>query len=294
MAEEGGCGDLRRENHSQQAISNSISSGGSDDKSGKKPPESSSTPTIMVDQKIAGKEDSENGKNDESEGNECRGGRRDSDRDHETHIWTERERRKKMRTMFTNLHALLPHLPAKADKSTIVDEAVSYIKTLQQTLQKLQKKKLAMLWGSSSTEFGSSSSTVEPRELFLADQGYSNSSKNLAITTVNSSSNSLGFPRFPISLQTWSSPNVVLNVSGNDAQICVCTPKKPGLLTTALYVLEKHKLEVVTANISSDNYRSMYMIHARVNGAADQFSEALSAEEIFKQAVGEMIFWLSS
>lgn len=33
--------------------------------------------------------------------------------DHEIHIWTERERRKKMRNMFTNLHALLPHLHPK-------------------------------------------------------------------------------------------------------------------------------------------------------------------------------------
>lgn len=33
--------------------------------------------------------------------------------DHEIHIWTERERRKKMRDMFAKLHALLPELPPK-------------------------------------------------------------------------------------------------------------------------------------------------------------------------------------
>lgn len=33
--------------------------------------------------------------------------------DHEIHIWTERERRKKMRNMFSNLHSLLPQLPPK-------------------------------------------------------------------------------------------------------------------------------------------------------------------------------------
>ena len=33
--------------------------------------------------------------------------------DHDMHIWTERERRKKMRNMFANLHALIPHLPPK-------------------------------------------------------------------------------------------------------------------------------------------------------------------------------------
>ncbi|MBA0854697.1 hypothetical protein Goshw_003800 [Gossypium schwendimanii] len=65
----------------------------------------------------------------------------ESDDEHDMHIWTERKRRKKMRNMFSNLHALLPHLPPKADKSTIVDEAVNYIKTLQQTLQNLRKTK---------------------------------------------------------------------------------------------------------------------------------------------------------
>ncbi|CAI0447343.1 unnamed protein product [Linum tenue] len=33
--------------------------------------------------------------------------------DHGVHIWTERERRKKMRNMFANLHSLLPQLPPK-------------------------------------------------------------------------------------------------------------------------------------------------------------------------------------
>ena len=33
--------------------------------------------------------------------------------EHEMHILTERGRRKKMRNMFSNLHALLPHLPPK-------------------------------------------------------------------------------------------------------------------------------------------------------------------------------------
>lgn len=41
------------------------------------------------------------------------GGKTVSESDHEIHIWTERERRKKMRNMFANLHALLPHVPPK-------------------------------------------------------------------------------------------------------------------------------------------------------------------------------------
>lgn len=46
-------------------------------------------------------------------GGAAREGKGGGESDHETHIWTERERRKKMRTMFCNLHALLPQLPPK-------------------------------------------------------------------------------------------------------------------------------------------------------------------------------------
>ncbi|XP_069151402.1 uncharacterized protein [Solanum lycopersicum] len=36
---------------------------------------------------------------------------------HEVHKWTERERRKKMRTLFETLHALVPNLPVKVKSS---------------------------------------------------------------------------------------------------------------------------------------------------------------------------------
>ncbi|KAI3997845.1 hypothetical protein MKX01_036315 [Papaver californicum] len=225
--------------------------------------------------------------------NECKVG---VESDHEIHIWTERERRKKMRNMFSNLHALLPQLPAKADKSTIVDEAVNYIKTLQHSLQKLQKQRLEMLRGgvgggatlatptaidyepsSSSLALVSSSPTLNSREAFLADQvgpssaSMNNNSSSSMITdsmTFSSSASLSVVPcinSIPSTFQTWSSPNVVLSVNGDDAQISVCAAKKPGLFTTCCYVLEKHKLEVVTAHVSSDYYRSMFMIHAHVS-----------------------------
>ncbi|KAF8406299.1 hypothetical protein HHK36_008384 [Tetracentron sinense] len=297
MSEEGSHGNFLWENHSW-AFSNSDNSGGSEEKSGKKPPGSSSNSpmTTAVAAAPVSRKRSRNGvkKNEKGSGewNECKGGGGESD--HEIHIWTERERRKKMRNMFSNLHALLPQLPAKADKSTIVDEAVNYIKSLQHSLQKLQKQRLERLRGVATIDYEPSIMTqptlaLDSREAFLADQG---SSKNLAMTT--NLPHSLSVPCFPASFQTWSSPNVVLSVCGDDAQISVCSPRKPGLLATVFYVLEKHKLEVVSAQISSDYYKSMYMIHAHASGVSDQFPGTLPVEEIYKLAVGEMIFWLSS
>ncbi|KAF6143972.1 hypothetical protein GIB67_017580 [Kingdonia uniflora] len=272
-------GDFFWENHSW-GLSNSDNSGaapgaasgsGSLEKHGKKLPDLSSnspTPTQTPAQTPTGVTGGLKRGVPKGGSSECKGsGGGGDESDHEIHIWTERERRKKMRNMFSNLHALLPQLPAKADKSTIVDEAVSYIKTLQQTLQKLQKKKLDILRGATTNDYDPSITGLTPtpltntREAFVADQV---SSRNMAVTTYPPHSLPV-LPTFSSCMQTWSSPNVVLSVCGDDAQISVCAPKKLGLLTTILFVLEKHRLEVVTAHVSSDQYRSMYMIHAHVS-----------------------------
>ncbi|XVF45119.1 hypothetical protein PTKIN_Ptkin02bG0180100 [Pterospermum kingtungense] len=215
------------------------------------------------------------------------GGGGESD-NHEMHIWTERERRKKLRIMFSNLHALLPQLSPKADKSTIVDEAVNYIKTLQQTLPKLQKQKLERLQGQGSNiNFGFHKSPVittqkqafdsNSREAFLADQvsSFNDPADNI------SSINSLSVSQLPVLFQTWTSSNVVLNICSKEAQISVCSPKKPGLFTTICYVLEKHNIEVISAQVSSNSNRTMFMIQAHAStGGCNQLSEAFQVEEI--------------
>ncbi|CAM8943220.1 unnamed protein product [Rhodiola kirilowii] len=69
----------------------------------------------------------------------------DEEQVREIHTQTEKDRRKKMRTMFSTLHGLVPHLSSKADKSTIVEGAVNYVRVLQQRLLILKSKKGEML-----------------------------------------------------------------------------------------------------------------------------------------------------
>lgn len=155
----------------------------------------------------------------------------------------------------------------QADKSTIVDEAVKYIKTLQQTLQMLQKQRLEKLQSATAVDYEQSIITsskvtaLGSRESYLADQGPP--PKNLSMPTTTP--HSFQVPNSPACLQTWFSPNVMVNTCGDDAQISLCSPRKTGLLATILCILEKHNLDLVSANISSDNYRSLYMIHAHVS-----------------------------
>ncbi|KAL4581188.1 hypothetical protein LXL04_017398 [Taraxacum kok-saghyz] len=210
--------------------------------------------------------------------------------DHDLHIWTERERRKKMRNMFHQLHALLPQLSPKADKSTIVDEAINHIKTLQQTLKNLKVSKAERLHGLSTNK--QQGLIVTTRESFLANQA--SSTTQFGIVSPQSS-NSFSFPvSTPISFQTWTSSNVILNVCGLDAHFSICCPRNiPGLLTTICFVLEKHKLEIVSAQISSDQIKILFMIHTHAN-VDNQFVESFPYVEVYKQAAAEIMLWVNS
>ncbi|KAL3814241.1 hypothetical protein ACJIZ3_015509 [Penstemon smallii] len=234
--------------------------------------------------------------------------------EHELHIWTERERRKKMRDMFTNLHALIPHLPPKADKSTIVDEAVKYIKKLQETRQNLRKRKLDNFRFRLNNNYNYNYNITNNnspfiihkfgREGFLGEPGSSSTYHNMpmpaAVTTTLAKPNYMNpnpiftGPEYPAVFKTWTSPNVILNICGKDAHISVCGPKKPGLFTAICFVLNKYRVEIVTAQISSDRTRCMYMIHTRANGGSVLFPQAFPVEEIHKQAAAEIMLWVTS
>ncbi|WVZ22790.1 hypothetical protein V8G54_001334 [Vigna mungo] len=205
-------------------------------------------------------------------------GEKSRESDHEMHIWTERERRKKMKNMFASLHALLPHLPSKADKSTVVDEAVSYIKNLERTLEKLQKQK------EEKVRCGYESSP----SMFTA-QGLSSNYhfSNAIMGQQQQQQQPVAFDK------TWASSNMVLNVCGDEAQFCICAAHKPGLVSTIVFVLDKYKIELVYAHISCIGNGNAIMIQAHGKRASHQFLDANSVEEIYRQAAGEILLWIA-
>lgn len=121
MSEGGGYDGALWELNQSWGFSNSDDSAGSEEKSGKKIPESSSNSQTEIGMEKAApprKKKRGQGGTDSKDGNGCGSqgkeeGKAGGESDHEIHIWTERERRKKMRNMFANLHALLPQLPPK-------------------------------------------------------------------------------------------------------------------------------------------------------------------------------------
>ncbi|XP_058730259.1 transcription factor bHLH95-like isoform X2 [Vicia villosa] len=236
--------------------------------------------------------------------NDTNGGGKDEkyrDPDHEMHILTERERRKKMSNMFSSLHDLLPELPSKADKLTIVDGAVKQIKNLQQSIEKLEKKKQEKLKYASM--FRSESSSVinkshwhpyESRETTKAGQGSSTYNNNLptsAIVTSYPNSKALSLPPpQQVSFQTWSSPNVVTNICGGEALFSICATKRSGLLTKIAFVLEKYMIDVVSVSIICNANGNFYMIQAHARQGSHDTN---SMEEIYKHASREIMMWIA-
>lgn len=162
------------------------------------------------------------------------------------------------------------HISIQADKSTIVDEAVNYIKTLQNSLTKLQKQRHEMQKSATAVDCEQSIITSQPilapetRSETCLGAGELGSLKNYLSLPTTNKPNLLSVPNSPLCFQTWFSPNVVVSLCGNEAHISVCSLRKPGLLATIFYILEKHKLDVLSAHISSSQQRSIYMIHAHV------------------------------
>jgi hypothetical protein len=200
----------------------------------------------------------------------------------------------------------------QADKATIVGEAVTYIRALEGTLQKLEKMKVErkralaaqqqLAVGAGSSRASSAHHSAPPvlpapapapaaspsRETNLADMVHG-LAQHAAVAAVNkalavaasaaaagSSSSSCAtgsqlprgavpFPAPAAGFQTWTGQNVVVSVANNEAYINLHCPREPGTLTKALFVLERHSIEVVTTTISADDGFRMYGIHARVS-----------------------------
>ncbi|KAI9128141.1 hypothetical protein K1719_001134 [Acacia pycnantha] len=176
------------------------------------------------------------------------------DRRPQSHTSLERNRRKKMRLSFRELQDLVPSVNRiKADRATIVEETIKYIKTLELILEKLEKMK---------------------RERLLR-------STAMAISP---------FPQNPIGFQTWVFPNVAVYICGEKAQFSMCFPKKEDLYGEICCVLHKYNIQILVVSISTNNYRSTYKIHTRAKNRenSEGSSEASSLEETFKKAARDI------
>ncbi|KAF5745617.1 transcription factor bHLH95-like [Tripterygium wilfordii] len=231
------------------------------------------------------------GSNEAKDKNGGGGGGGDGLEDQEmtTHMLMERRRRRKMKDMFSELHVLLfgPHA-AKADKSTIIDEAVSKIKSLEEEIKIKEKQKEQLLKQKNQI----ASNTNISREAFLANQAASTpiASIDVGAVTGTGSSSSSSYSNGPIMFQTWNFMNVVLSICGNEAQYFVCSSKKQlGLMSSIIFVFEKYGVDVISANLSTHGNKRTYTFQARLTGISHEVGKTPPiVVKLFKQAAKEL------
>eukprot|EP01018_Ginkgo_biloba_P025215 Gb_05232 [translate_table: standard] len=142
------------------------------------------------------------------------------------HGCTERVRRANMNSMLTTLHSLLPDFPRKADKITIVDEAINYIKSLQLIMKDLEEKRSKM----------------------EITSDYDDSVQNPMIISKSSCVNIVGS-----------------NVAGNHVFLTIMCSGKAGIVPKIFQVLNENGMEIEEVTISPAGFSGVLCaIHAIV------------------------------
>ncbi|CAF2049746.1 BnaA09g42370D [Brassica napus] len=135
------------------------------------------------------------------------------------HVIAERKRREKLSEKFIALSALLPGLK-KADKSTVLDDAISRLKQLQEQIRKLKEEK-------ETTRHMESMILVKKSKVFL-DEG-----------TFLSSSSSSDHEQFDQPL-----PEIEAKVAQNEVLIRIHCEKSKGSMIDILNTIENFQLRV--------------------------------------------------
>ncbi|EFJ05572.1 hypothetical protein SELMODRAFT_449119 [Selaginella moellendorffii] len=172
----------------------------------------------------------------------------------ESHILSERQRRKGMNHLFSTLASLLPETCSKSDKSTIVSEIISYIHLLRKDLEDLDKKRSDVLRSAS------------PRAAMAIKDSGSPSPSICTTTNDRGSKNAGGGDDHPgmIQQQSQQASNVILSVCGSDAFITmICASKNRSVFSKVLLLLEHHKFRVLDANISTNASTTFHYFHVK-------------------------------
>ncbi|CAO2046112.1 unnamed protein product [Urochloa humidicola] len=222
----------------------------------------------------------------------------DEDGDVKMHTLTERERRRKMKDLFSNLHALMPHVPDKIDKASLVGQTIHFIKALEQTKAQLEKRKLEQAVARQAAAAAAAQAAASSSLLVAPPPQTAQGMAALSTGCWGGQQQqpppppALVAAAGPVGFQTWSAPNVVLSVLMEKAVINLCVPRQRRMLTLVMSVLNKHRIDVLTAHVVAEGARSMITIYTSVNGGAG--GENRPSEEIYKLAVSEIMVWLSS
>ena len=149
-------------------------------------------------------------------------------------------------------------------------EAITYIKVLEEKADILGKQALAARQAAARGEASSSSSLLSLRAMPQTAQGMAalcswNAPRGWGGVPVQPAAPAVPASTSPMRCKTWAGPNMVLTVANDNAYISVWAPRRANTLTMVMSVLDNHGIDVITAQISSDRVRALFMIYAHVS-----------------------------
>jgi hypothetical protein len=156
-----------------------------------------------------------------------------------------------------------------------VGETIHFIKALEQTKAQLEKQKQEQaLARQAATQAMSSLSVMQTAQGMAAmSNGWGPVPQQQPPAVVAAAAAAPPPPLTPATgpagFQTWSAPNVVLSISDEKAVINLCVPRHPRMLTVVMSVLNKHRIDVVTAHVVAEDARSMITIYTSVSSLLD-------------------------
>ncbi|KAL5206953.1 hypothetical protein ABZP36_031388 [Zizania latifolia] len=216
------------------------------------------------------------------------------------HVQAERQRRQRMKDRFNDLQALVPNLRTRIDKASIVVEAIGFIKSLEETVADLERRKMER-----DIAARASSSAVAAPPLTTPAQAIvpvvARSWIMLAASGGQAVLSPAGAHRgsSPVVPAAAPAPSVVVNWCGDEhAFIDIRAPRltrRHDVLTMVMGVLEKHSIDVVTAQIDSNDSLSKFTIHTCVNRESGLPMDTVTTEGIYQLAVSEiMAYWTAT
>ncbi|KAF2588632.1 hypothetical protein F2Q70_00041410 [Brassica cretica] len=149
------------------------------------------------------------------------------------HVLAERKRRQKLNERLIALSALLPGLK-KADKASVLEDAIKHLKRLQERVKKLEEERVG------TKKMDQSVILVKRSQVYVEDDSSSYSSTCSAASPPSSSLDE-------VSILKQTMPMIEARVSDRDLLIRIHCEKNKGCLVKILSSLEKFRLEVVNS-----------------------------------------------
>ncbi|CAH8388256.1 unnamed protein product [Eruca vesicaria subsp. sativa] len=149
------------------------------------------------------------------------------------HVLAERKRRQKLNERLIALSALLPGLK-KADKATVLEDAIKHLKQLQERVKKLEGERVG------TNKMDQSVILVKRSQIYVDDDSSSYSSTCSAAPPPSSSIDE-------VSIFKQTMPMIEARASDRDLLIRIHCEKKKGCIIKILSSLEKFRLEVVNS-----------------------------------------------